>query len=81
MLCIAKIASCRTFSPAAFQLRKLVAGGEIPDSACACISVVHFSGASRGEWYALHTIRAVFTAQPALSSRFPADSRCGREGM
>ena len=32
MLCIAKIASCRTLSPAAVQLRKLVAGGEIPDT-------------------------------------------------
>ncbi len=31
MLCIAEIASCRTVSPAAVQLRKLVAGGEIPD--------------------------------------------------
>ncbi len=42
MLCIAKIASCRTFSPAAFQLRKLVAAGEIPDTAYACIAVVYF---------------------------------------
>ncbi len=33
MLCIAKTASCRTLSPAAVQLRKLVAGGEIPDTA------------------------------------------------
>ena len=32
MLRIAKIASCRTLSPAAFQLRKLVAAGEIPDT-------------------------------------------------
>ena len=29
MFCIVEIASCRTFSPAAVQLRKLVAGGEI----------------------------------------------------
>ncbi len=42
MLCIAKTASCRTLSPAAFQLRKLVAAGEIPDSAYACIAVVYF---------------------------------------
>ena len=41
MLCIAKTASCRTFSPAAFQLRKLVAVGEIPDTAYACIAIVH----------------------------------------
>ncbi len=32
MLCIAKMASCRTHSPAAVQLRKLVAAGEIPDT-------------------------------------------------
>ncbi len=42
MLCIAKTASCRTLSPAAFQLRKLVAAGEIPDRAYACIAVVYF---------------------------------------
>ena len=30
MPCIARIASCRTLSPAAIQLRKLVAGGGIP---------------------------------------------------
>lgn len=30
MLCIAEIASCRTSRPAAVQLRKLVAAGEIP---------------------------------------------------
>ena len=41
MLCIAKTASCRTLSPAAFQLRKLVAAGEIPDTAYACIAVIH----------------------------------------
>ncbi len=43
MLCIAKIASCRTLSPASVQLNKLVAAGEIPDSAYACIAVVYFS--------------------------------------
>lgn len=32
MLCIAKIASCRTFSPASAQLNKLAAAGEIPDT-------------------------------------------------
>ena len=41
MLYIVKTASCRTFSPAAFQLRKLVAAGEIPDTAYACIAIVH----------------------------------------
>ena len=30
MLCIAKTASCFPFSPAAVQLHKLVAAGEIP---------------------------------------------------
>ena len=39
MLCIA---SCRTLSPAAVQLRKLVAAGEIPDTAYACIAVIDF---------------------------------------
>ena len=33
MLCIVKNASCSSFSPAAIQLRKLVAGGEIKKSA------------------------------------------------
>ena len=37
-----KNASCRTISPAAVQLRKLVAAGEIPDTAYACIAVIHF---------------------------------------
>ena len=32
MFCIAKTASCRTFSPASVQLNKLVAAGEIPDT-------------------------------------------------
>ena len=36
-----KNASCRTVSPAAVQLRKLVAAGEIPDTAYACIAVIH----------------------------------------
>ena len=36
-----KIASCRTLSPAAVQLRKLVAGGEIPNTAHACIAVIY----------------------------------------
>ena len=36
-----EIASCRTFSPAAIQLRKLVAAGEIPDAAQACIAVIY----------------------------------------
>ena len=39
MLCIAK--NCRTLSPAAVQLRKLVAGGEIPNTAHACIAVIY----------------------------------------
>ena len=38
-----KIASCRTLSPAAVQLRKLVAGGEIPNTAHACIAVIYFT--------------------------------------
>ena len=42
MFCIAKIASCRTFSPAAVQLRKLAAAGEIPDTVHACIAVIYF---------------------------------------
>ena len=42
-----KNASCRTISPAAVQLRKLVAAGEIPDTAYACIAVIHF-GDCRG---------------------------------
>ena len=37
-----KNASCRTISPAALPLRKLVAAGEIPDTAYACIAVIHF---------------------------------------
>ena len=37
-----KNASCRTVSPAAVQLRKLVAAGEISDTAHACIAVIHF---------------------------------------
>ncbi len=42
MLCIAKKASCRTFSPAAVQLRKLVAAGEIPDTnVCSIPGSVH----------------------------------------
>ena len=49
MLCIAKmlraglsvLPPCRTLSPAAVQLRKLVAAGEIPDTAYACIAVIH----------------------------------------
>ena len=40
-----KNASCRTLSPAAVQLRKLVAAGEIPDTAYACIAVIHFAAA------------------------------------
>ena len=35
-----KIASCRTFRPAAVQLRKLAAGGEISDIAHVCIAVI-----------------------------------------
>ncbi len=31
MLCIAETVPCRTLSPAAFRLRKLVAADEIPD--------------------------------------------------
>ena len=46
MSCIAKTASCRTLSPASIQLNKLVAAGEIPDSAYACITVVYFPPAS-----------------------------------
>ena len=41
MFCIVEIASCRTLSPAAVQLRKLVAGGEISETAYACIAVIH----------------------------------------
>ncbi len=36
-----QIASRRTFSPGAVRLRKPAAGGEIPDTAHACIAVIH----------------------------------------
>ena len=41
MLWIVGTASCRTFSPAAVQLRKLVAEGGIPETAYVCIAVIH----------------------------------------
>ena len=57
MLCIAKIASCRTLSPAAVQLRKLVAAGEIPDTpVCAALwaFIFHFFLQSPlDDWYLL----------------------------
>ena len=43
MLCIAKTASCFPFSPAAVQLHKLVAAGEIPRyGRVLCTGVVHY---------------------------------------
>ena len=41
MLCIAKNCFVLFFSPSAVQLRELVAGGEIPDTAYACIAIIY----------------------------------------
>ena len=54
MLRIAKTASCRTSSPAAVQLRKLVAEGEIPAaSVCSAPEAAHFFCARRARRYSL----------------------------
>ena len=37
-----KNVSCLPLSPAVVQLRKLVAAGEIPDTAHACVVAIHF---------------------------------------
>ena len=67
MLCIARIASCRTLSPAAVQLRKLVAGGETPDTAYACIAVIHSKNQVDIAMLCIARIASCRTLSPAAS--------------
>ena len=59
--CDSSFDSCFPFSPAAVQLRKLVAADEIPDTAHACLAVI-YSDAPTG----MTAIFEITTLEPAL---------------
>ena len=61
IICSANYDSCSPASPGAVRLRKPAAGGEIPDTAHACIAVIHFeedfTGQERAAPYGIRKFR------------------------